>query len=422
MSKISLKHSGGNVVSLNSPTNAPSAADVAFKLPNADGSDGQALVTDGSGNLSFGNVAGGSARNLIINGAMLVAQRGTSSTDAGYSTIDRINRQVSGTDESPTFAQVDVASGTTPYTLGFRKCLKITNGDQTSGAGASDYLYFWYILEAQDVANSGWNYTSASSYITISYWVRSSVSQNFYGMMQTADGTAQNYVWETGSLTADTWTKITKTIPGNSNLQFDNDVNAGLYIAPIRVFDGTDRTASMSLNTWAAYSGSSRTPDQTPTWYTTNDATLEVTGLQLEVGSVATDFEHRSFAQELALCQRYLYVAYIKESGHSGKYALPSNVAMWNTTSPYMNMSFPNQMRTTPSLSMFNVSSAIQIPFSSPSTVNVSTLYLSYAHRQGTLLYGSGSGGAGVAGQTSNGYIQSDNLSVGQGIFFSAEL
>ena len=57
MSKISLKHSGGNVVSLNSPTNAPGAADVAFKLPNADGSDGQALVTDGSGNLSFGAVS-----------------------------------------------------------------------------------------------------------------------------------------------------------------------------------------------------------------------------------------------------------------------------------------------------------------------------------------------------------------------------
>ena len=68
MSKISLKHSGGNVVSLNSPTNAPDQADVAFKLPNADGSAGQALVTDGSGNLSFSNVAGGSAKNLIING------------------------------------------------------------------------------------------------------------------------------------------------------------------------------------------------------------------------------------------------------------------------------------------------------------------------------------------------------------------
>ena len=59
MSKISLKHSGGNVVSLNSPTNAPGSADVAFKLPNADGSAGQFIKTDGSGYLSFAAAGGG---------------------------------------------------------------------------------------------------------------------------------------------------------------------------------------------------------------------------------------------------------------------------------------------------------------------------------------------------------------------------
>jgi len=246
-----------------------------------------------------------SNRNLIINGAMQVAQRGTSSTSSGYGSVDRMNQQYGGTDEAPTFAQVDVASGTTPYTLGFRKAFKVTNGNQTSGAGSSDYLYMQQVLEAQDIAQSGWNYTSASSYITLSFWVKSSVAQNFYGQLQTEDGTSQAYVYETGSLTANTWTKITKTILGNSNLQFDINANAGLYVAPIRIFDGTDRTGSMSLNSWAAYSGSARTPDQTSTWYTTNDATLEITGVQLEVGSVATDFEHRSFAVEKALCQRY---------------------------------------------------------------------------------------------------------------------
>jgi len=316
---------------------------------NSATSDAITTAADGTCTARITGITGGgglSHRNLIINGAMQVAQYGTSSTDAGYSTIDRINRQVSGTDESPTFAQVDVASGTTPYTLGFRKCLKITNGNQTSGAGSSDYLYFWYILEAQDVANSGWNYTSASSYITISYWVKSSVAQNFYGMMQTADGTGQNYVWETGSLSADTWTKITKTIPGNSNLQFDNDANAGLYVAPIRAFDGTDRTASMSLNTWAAYSGSSRTPDATSTWYTTNDATLEVTGLQLEVGSVATDFEHRSYGDELARCQRYCVVIGGDDEVHLG------TGNMYNSTNVMVSVHLPVAMRSKPTPSV----------------------------------------------------------------------
>jgi len=245
-----------------------------------------------------------SNRNLIINGAMQVAQRGTSSTTSGYGSVDRFQVNYSGTDEAPTQAQVDVASGTSPYTSGFRKALKITNGNQTSGAGADDYIRIIHFLEAQNVAQSGWNYVSSSSNITLSFWVKSSVAQNFYGFLLTNDGTAYSYPFETGSLTADTWTKITKTIPGNSNLTVNNDNGTGLEFQ-ITPFYGTNKTGSVSLNAWGAFSTSARTPDYTSTWYTTNDATFEITGVQLEVGSVATDFEHRSFGQELQLCKRY---------------------------------------------------------------------------------------------------------------------
>ena len=386
------------------------------------GASTPAISIDNASGTCTANLSNRQGKNLVVNGSCLIAQRGTSSTSSSYQTVDRFEMHYSGTDEAPTQAQVDVASGTTPYNLGFRKAFSITNGNQTSGAGAADYIWIQYHIEAQDIANSGWNYLSSSSNITLSFYIKSSVAQDFKGYLRSRDSTNYMYPFATGSLSADTWTKVTKTISGNSNLVFNNDNGEGLQIN-ILAFMGTNTTSnSVTENAWAEYVSAGRIKDNTSTWYTTNDATLEITGVQLEVSDHATDFEHRSFAQELTLCQRYCYVAYIKESGHSGKMALPSNVAMWNTTSPYMNMSFPNQMRTTPSLSMFNVSSAIQIPFSSPSTVNVSTLYLSYAHRQGTLLYGSGSGGAGVAGQTSNGYIQSDNLSVGQGIFFSAEL
>ena len=102
----------------------------------------------------------GKTRNLIINGAMQVAQRGTSSTTVGYGSVDRFALYSGNTDEAPTHAQADVASGTTPYTLGFRKSLKVTNGNQTSGAGAADYVGIEYYIEAQDMATSGWNYTS----------------------------------------------------------------------------------------------------------------------------------------------------------------------------------------------------------------------------------------------------------------------
>ena len=285
-----------------------------------------------------------SNRNLIINGAMQVAQRGTSSTTSGYGTVDRFAVQYGGADETPTQAQVDVAAGTSPYTNGFRKAYKITNGNQTSGAGAADFVRYRIRLEAQDIANSGWNYTSSSSSITLSFWVKSSVAQNFYGQLTSLDGTQQGYAFETGSLSADTWTKITKTISGNSNLTFDNDSALGLEIS-IYGYLGTDYTnSSVSLNAWAAFSTSTYTPDQTSTWFTTNDATLEITGLQLEVGSVATDFEHRSFAQELALCQRYFYM---HVEGNNKAIGIGS---WYNGYNQHTAIYFPVTMRAEPSL------------------------------------------------------------------------
>ena len=249
----------------------------------------------------------GLSKNLMINGACLIAQRGTSATTEGY-LVDRMEVDFSGTDEAPTISQTDVVSGTTPYTSGFRKAFKITNGNQTSGAGAADRLQLFCKQEAQNIANSGWNFTSSSSYVTLSFWIKSSVAQNFYGFLRSRDGTEQRYPFETGSLSADTWTKVTKTIPGNSNITINNDNGEGLQVT-VMAFMGTDYTDSgVSLNAWGAYAGGTQTPDHTSTWYTTNNATLEMTGFQLEVGSVATDFEHRSFAEELALCQRYCQV------------------------------------------------------------------------------------------------------------------
>ena len=246
-----------------------------------------------------------SNRNLIINGAMQVAQRGTSSTSVGYVTVDRFNTDYGGENEAPTYEQGDVASGTTPYTLGFRKTFKVTNGNQTGGAGAGDYIFVRQKIEAQDLANSGWNYTSASSFITLSFWVKSSVAQNFNCRLETQDGTVQNFPFQTGSLSADTWTKVTKTISGNSNITIDNNNGTGLEIH-WQLFRGTNFTDnSVSNDTWAAYASGTRTKDATSTWWTTNDATWELTGVQLEVGSVATDFEHLSFSDELRRCQRY---------------------------------------------------------------------------------------------------------------------
>ena len=277
------------------------------------GASAAAITVNNTDGTCTANLTNRTNKNLVLNGAFLVAQRGVSSTSTGYNSVDRFPVNFTGTDEAPTQEQADVAAGTTPYSLGFRKCLKITNGNQTSGAGADDYIYTGQKFEAQNIASSGWNYVSASSFITLSFWVKSSVAQNFYGYIRTHDNPKYNYPFETGSLSADTWTKVTKTISGNSNLVIDNDANTGfeLVIAP---FFGTNDTGSVTLNQWGAWDSTERVPDYTTTWYTTNNATFEITGVQLEVSDHATDFEHRSFNQELQLCKRY-YEVLVSGSG-----------------------------------------------------------------------------------------------------------
>ena len=247
----------------------------------------------------------GGRRNIIINGAMNIAQRGTSSTSSGFYTVDRFQANYYGTNEAPTQAQVALSSSDTPYGSGFRYAYKVTNGNQTGGGGAGKFIRFKTVLEAQDIACSGWNYTSSSNNVTLSFWVKASVAQTYFARLQTYDGTSQNYP-VSFALSANTWTKVVKTIPGNSNLQFDNNSAEGLLLEIVPYY-GTDYTnGSMSVDAWAAYSD--RTPNNTATWYETDDATFEITGVQLEVGSQATSFEHRSFGEELSLCERYCQV------------------------------------------------------------------------------------------------------------------
>ena len=297
-------------------------------------------------------------KNLVINGAFQVAQRGTSSTTSGIATVDRFGMYHSGIDEAPTQAQGSVTSGGA-YDSGFRKCLKVTNGNQTSGGGAAKYIWIQSLYEAQDNANSGWNYTSTSSFITVQFWVKSSVAQNFYGYLRSVDGSNYLYPFETGSLSANTWTKVTKTIPGNSNLTFDNDTGHGFQIN-VFPYLGTGYTGSISLNAWSAYNSSVRTPDYTSTWYTTNDATFELTGVQIEVGNVATDFEHRSFAQELKLCERYFEKSY-NHSVVPGT-ATDEGLVMWlanrNPGLPHTSLRYKTTKRGNPTVTIFNTNTA----------------------------------------------------------------
>ena len=288
---------------------------------------------------------------------MVINQRNASTTtDNGFG-CDRWQQHFGNTDESPTLSQADVASGTEPYNIGLRKSLKLTNGNQTSGGGSTDYMWIRYRGEARDMVTSGWNYTSSTSFLTLSFYIKSSVAQNFYGYLKDVDGSPDRaFPFETGSLTADTWKRVSVLIPGDSGLTFDSDSGRGFEIF-WGAFVGTYYSSnSSSVGTWKNYTDNDRVPDSTTTWYTTNDATLEITGVQLELGTEATPFEHRTFADDYRDCLRYYYESRADGNNFDGNG--PNNYASGyfgfglNGNRVHAGVRFPVPMRGIPSITI----------------------------------------------------------------------
>ena len=279
---------------------------------------------------------------MIHNGAMQVHQRTTSSTSNGYQTLDRYKIESSNITHNSTKSVANLTSSDTPYSLGFRKYARIALA-QAGVVAANSAVEMQQRIEAQDVATSGWNYTSSSSNISLQFWFRCSTNQTFYGYFYSFDGTAQVYTFSFTASGNDTWTKITKTIPGNSNLTFNNDDGPGLQLKLI-AFYGTDFTNNKTLDQWAAYVTANQMPDMASTWLTAGASTFDVTGIQLEVGDTPTDFEHKTFNDELITCQRYLQI--LKHGGFS------QGVVGTNQEAVRMGVSLITAMRTEPSVSV----------------------------------------------------------------------
>ena len=349
-------------------------------------------------------------RNIIINGDCRIAQRATSSTSGGNTTIDRWRGGVGSGVGSITItrSQQSLSSSDTPYTLGFRKYFRIA----LSGAGtanAAGALENQIRIEAQDIANSGWNYTSATSYMTISFWFRCSTNQTFYGRIYSYDGTAQAYAYGFTASANDTWTKITHTFPGNSNLTFDDNVNAGMQLLFIP-FYGTDYTNDKTLNAWAAHSSSNYIPDMASTWLTAGASTFDMTGLQLEVGSVATPFEHRSFADELRRSQRYYFRIPYQGVASSGGVYLGSGKETGSTAR--VQVDFPQPMRTVPSCAAANLLADDETSATSANTVS-SVLASTVEPDRGRVQFTGGSYSSGnsislATGQATDSYLEGD--------------
>lgn len=248
-------------------------------------------------------------KNLVLNGDTRINQRGSGVlTGSGVYPVDRWVTYVGIGNYS--VEQYSLSSGDGPPTQKFNHSLRVksTSGNLTA---TNAYAQINYRFEHTDLFNSGWDYTghtSHNNYLTISFWVRSSVTSDFNWMFLTHDGSGQVFRAKVVTCIGGVWKKIVAKIPPNPTITLNNGVTNGasLYLFPML---GTYYTSTpTNLNGWESWSGSNKYGvggDNGIPWGGTSGATFDITGLQVEVGRNATDFEHRSYGEELALCQRY---------------------------------------------------------------------------------------------------------------------
>jgi hypothetical protein len=235
-------------------------------------------------------------RNRIINGAMEIDQRNagaaTANTINSY-TVDRwaVNQSVTG----KLIAQQNAAAVTPP--TGFKNYLGVTSQSSYSVL-SSDYYAIGQVIEGFNVSDLSWGTASAAT-ITLSFWVRSSLTGTFGGSIQNS-AQSRSYPFTYTISTVNTWEKETITIAGDTTGTWLTDNGAGLRLF---IGLGAGSTYSGTAGAWAA--ANYWTATGATSVVGTNGATFYITGVQLEVGSTATPFERRLYNQELATCFRY---------------------------------------------------------------------------------------------------------------------
>jgi hypothetical protein len=239
-------------------------------------------------------------RNRIINGAMTLSQRnGTSAVtiDGAFSyTLDRFACQ-DNTDGSYTVAQSSVAPA------GFTNSLLVTITGTDSSLTTTQFGRIVQRIESFNTADLGWGTANAKT-VTLSFWVRSSVTGTFSGTLVNNDGN-RIYAFTYTINAADTFEYKTITIAGDTTGTWTTNNTTGIELN-LSIGAGPDRTvAAGSWGTSLAYAATGQT-----NLFATSGATFYITGVQLEVGTQATSFEYRQYGTELNLCQRYYQKSY----------------------------------------------------------------------------------------------------------------
>jgi hypothetical protein len=357
----------------------------------------------------------GGMRNRIINGNMVISQRGTSFTapNPAYTT-DRWNCICYNS--TATITQ----SSTAP--AGF-----VNSWLQTIGTGSSSSTGNWegvgQNIEAINVGDLGWG-TADAKPITISFWVRSSVtgiyntSVSNLAVQSLSSTSSYHYISTYTINSANTWEQKTITVPGPTSGSWNiSGTSLGLSLW-FDLGSGTNYNSS-NPNTWenGTYF---RTSSATSQVSSVTGSTWYVTGVQLEKGSVASAFEQLHYGHILALCYRYNYVWYRRGASSDSNLALPGVGSFYSTTTCYTNIQFPVTMRTTPSLTTPNRTDAYGFP-SNNNSYYAPTVVLGHQFYNGCFIMGTTTSSA-TAGHAANSYMATSNWVSGDYLGFSAEL
>ena len=279
-------------------------------------------------------------RNIIINGDMRIAQRATSasslSSGTSYDSIDRYKTQIvnAGT---WTISQ----SSTAPTDQGFGNSLKMDCTAADTSLGADDFLVVQQVTEAQNLQYLKYGTSSAES-ITMSFWVRSNKTGT-YSIWLFADDNSKTISAPYTISSADTWEKKTITFAGDTASSITNDNGQGIRVYFV-LAAGSNWTSGTTPTTWQSDSKSIRAPEQTVNLADSTSNESYVTGIQIEAGSQATPFEHRSLGEELALCQRYFH-----KQGGSAYYNI-ATITNYTTGAMLGTVRHPVEMRAAPSV------------------------------------------------------------------------
>ena len=295
-------------------------------------------------------------RNRIINGDMRIDQRNAGAsvtpTTSNTYTLDRWTFYISAA--SKLSVQRNAGAVTPP--AGFSNYLGVTSLSAYS-VTASDYFLIVQNIEGLNTADFAWG-TSSAQAVTLSFWVRSSLTGTFGGALKGASGTVYSYPFTYTVNSANTWEQKTITIPGSTLGTWTSDNTTNIQVV---LGLGAGSTYSGTAGSWVS-NNNAYTATGANSVVGTSGATFYITGVQLEAGSVASPFERRDYGRELMMCQRYYFktfpntIAPAQNAGTGGSVLVvpAGSGAGWMV----FNLFMPVQMRTAPTVTTFNPSAA----------------------------------------------------------------